>query len=80
MQLSVLETIFISQFNGKNQIMGLTSKNFFTRKLNFTFSGAVSQQFWKPQVTPVGEMPTKPTQPGQVFTKTSLAAPKHQVR
>jgi hypothetical protein len=34
----------------------------------------MTQQTWKPKVTPVGEMPSKPTQPGQVFTKTSLAA------
>lgn len=38
--------------------------------------GGVGQQIWKPQVTPVGIMPVKPTQPGQVFTHTSLAAPK----
>lgn len=35
--------------------------------------GGLMQQTWKPQVTPVGAMPTKPTQPGQTFTKTSLA-------
>ena len=27
---------------------------------------------WKPQVTPVGPMPSKPTPQGQTFTKTSL--------
>ena len=31
---------------------------------------------WKPKVQAVGEMPAKPTQSGQTFTKTSLAAEK----
>ena len=31
---------------------------------------------FKPEVKPVGEMPKKPTNPGQTFTKTSLAANK----
>ena len=28
---------------------------------------------WKPDVKPVGAMPSQPTQTGQTFTKTSLA-------
>ena len=32
------------------------------------------QQAWKPEVKPVGQMPSAPTQAGQTFTKTSLAA------
>jgi len=31
-------------------------------------------QQWKPEVNPVGQVPSKPTQPGQTFTKTSLEA------
>ena len=31
-------------------------------------------QQWKPEVKPVGQVPSKPTQPGQTFTKTSLEA------
>ena len=31
---------------------------------------------FKPQVAPVGQIPTNPTKPGQTFTKTSLAANK----
>ena len=39
-------------------------------------SGASTGTQWKPQVQAVGEMPAKPTQQGQTFTKTSLAAEK----
>ena len=31
---------------------------------------------FKPQVAPVGQMPSAPSKPGQTFTKTSLAANK----
>ena len=31
-------------------------------------------QQWKPEIKPVGQVPAKPTQPGQTFTKTSLEA------
>ena len=31
-------------------------------------------QQWKPEVQPVGQVPSMPTQPGQTFTKTSLEA------
>ena len=31
-------------------------------------------QQWKPEVKPVGQVPSLPTQPGQTFTKTSLEA------
>ena len=31
---------------------------------------------WKPDVKPIGSMPAQPTQTGQTFTKTSLAANK----
>ena len=56
--------------------MGILAYIKFVQKFS---RGGMSQQTWKPQVTPVGEMPTKPTPEGQVFTKTSLAATK-QVR
>ena len=38
--------------------------------------GGPGGQNWTPNVTPVGQMPSKPSQPGQTFTKTSLAADK----
>ena len=38
--------------------------------------GGPGGQNWTPNVTPVGQMPAKPSQPGQTFTKTSLAADK----
>ena len=34
---------------------------------------------WKPEVKPVGAMPSKPAQTGQTFTQTSLAANKTAV-
>ena len=34
--------------------------------------GGLFVSAWKPQVTPVGPMPSKPTPQGQTFTKTSL--------
>ena len=66
----VLERTLLVHFHGK--IFELLARSHY---LYFVSSrGGLTQQTWKPQVTPVGEMPTKPTQPGQVFTKTSLAA------
>ena len=41
-----------------------------------TGGGGPGGQNWTPNVTPVGQMPAKPSQPGQTFTKTSLAADK----
>ena len=41
-----------------------------------TGGGGPGGQNWTPNVTPVGQMPVKPSQPGQTFTKTSLAADK----
>ena len=41
-----------------------------------TGGGGPGGQDWTPNVTPVGQMPAKPSQPGQTFTKTSLAADK----
>ena len=40
------------------------------------FTKQFMSQMYSPQVTPVGQMPSGPTNPGQTFTKTSLAANK----